>query len=185
MTSVFVYRPAHADEPPAVSAPIAPSTWYGWQTLAADAAVSALWIGAHETGSSGLRSLGIAGYVAGTPLIHVLHGRSDNGLVSALLRVTAPVVGGAAGFLVGGTMCSHSNHSDELLFDYSISSCQVTGLLVGFFGAMVAVSVFDATQATVAPGDAWHPHRGGPPLAFAPTIVPTSDGATVGFVGRF
>jgi len=156
--------------------------WYGWQTLASDATVAALWLTAYKTGSSGLVELGTLGYLGGTPLIHGLHGRVSQGLISLMLRLTAPLVGGVAGILVEHGQCVNPNAMDEIP---GLSPCEGQGAIVGFFGAMIVVSIVDASFATTRPSvTEWRPHREAA-IDWTPTVAATSAGTTFGLAGRF
>ena len=79
--------------------------WYGWQTLASDAAASGLFFAAAKSGHGNLDDgagttlslLSAAVYLAGAPTVHLLHHRSLRALGSFGLRIALPVVGGMLG----------------------------------------------------------------------------------------
>jgi hypothetical protein len=79
--------------------------WYGWQTLASDAAASGLFFAAAKSGDGNLDDgagttlslLSAAVYLAGAPTVHLLHHRSLRALGSFGLRIALPVVGGMLG----------------------------------------------------------------------------------------
>src|SRR6478735_4470083 len=79
--------------------------WYGWQTLASDAASALLLFGAFPAaGRGGLFSsntpavanamavLGVAGYAASAPTLHFIHERPLAAMGSVGLRLTLPAV---------------------------------------------------------------------------------------------
>lgn len=92
---------ARADEPPARSptALTAAGTWYGWQTLSADAAALGMFVAStrRSLGWDGLDNpstlvwLSAATFAVGGPAVHLAHGRPLPALASLGLRTVAPV----------------------------------------------------------------------------------------------
>lgn len=148
--------------------------WYGWQTLLNDAAATGLFIGALELGhgdlydtggslgANALATLGIAGYVGGAPVIHLVHGRPGYAGGSALLRIGLPLIGGVVGN--GAATCPPPEG------DYG--NCGLPELLVGFVGGLVAASVIDSALF------AWERPKAEPPVGPQLSLLPvlSSDG---------
>jgi hypothetical protein len=163
-----------------------PPKWYGWQILISDAAVAGTWVGADAKGSEGLAVLGALGYFLGAPIIHGEQGRLTAAYGSLGLRLGAPLIGALVGLLIGTAACPTPAMPDQ---EVSISACDARGAEVGFFGTMIAVSIFDIARATKTSGEVqWRPDRGRG-FAWAPVVAPTSSGTSFGtsfgLVGRF
>jgi hypothetical protein len=114
------------------------SRWYGWQTLAVDAALAgALTINIERSGARGVQGWGIVpvlGLPIGTPLVHATHGHELTGALSLLARlVVPPIVAVAAGL-------QSRPWSDR-------------DAAWGYLGAMAGMAVIDA-------GVAWDEPRG-------------------------
>jgi hypothetical protein len=83
-----------ADRSPASTA--STSTWYGWQTLAADSAAIGLVVAGIFKGDDLGQPMTVAGlvtYLFVPPIIHRAHDRSGTALASAGLRIAAPSLG--------------------------------------------------------------------------------------------
>jgi len=203
--------PAHADDADAPDAPEAPeatqatqtsarageadapeprpttqTSWYGWQTLLADAGVIALWSAAYavdeakygssspqsyDVGTNLLVASGVAVYFLGGPAIHWAHGHGRKGLGSLGLRVGLPLGGLIAGALLGSVACGSS--------DNEFVPCPVVIGALGFLGGAVAAPVVDA--AVVAREPVTEPTGSQLQAAF----VPSGGGGTFVLAGRF
>ena len=206
--------PAHADDADAPDAPDAPeapeatqatqtsarageadapeprpttqTSWYGWQTLLADAGAIALWSAAYavdeakygssspqsyDVGTNLLVASGVAVYFLGGPAIHWAHGHGRKGLGSLGLRVGLPLGGLIAGALLGSVACGSS--------DNEFVPCPVVIGALGFLGGAVAAPVVDA--AVVAREPVTEPTGSQLQAAF----VPSGGGGTFVLAGRF
>jgi hypothetical protein len=88
-------------------APAPDATWYGWQTLLADAADAGVWLlliqTVHDGGGAGsvaLGVLGVAGYLVPAPVIHGMQGRGGIAALSLGIRLATPTL---LGFFFGAT----------------------------------------------------------------------------------
>jgi hypothetical protein len=153
------------------------ANWYGWQTFVSDAISTGLFVAAIQiSNGNGLledsappaanlaAGLGMAGYVAGAPTIHIVHGRPGAATGSVLLRLGLPVVGG----LVGDRLATCPPPSG----DYG--NCGLGEIVVGFLGGIVAASVIDATALSWEDPSPKIEAPPGPTLGFAPVL--SSDG---------
>jgi hypothetical protein len=89
--------------------PERPLRWYGWQTLASDAASIGLIrtgfaVGDRSAGSdgsltatSGFIGLGTAGYLGGAPTVHAFHHNPGRSIASVGLRLGLPLVSAIVG----------------------------------------------------------------------------------------
>jgi len=162
------------------------TSWYGWQTLLADAGVIALWSAAYavdeakygssspqsyDVGTNLLVASGVAVYFLGGPAIHWAHGHGRKGLGSLGLRVGLPVGGLIAGVLLGSVACGSS--------DNEFVPCPAVIGALGFLGGAVAAPIVDA--AVVAREPVTEPTRSQLQAAF----VPSGGGGTFVLAGRF
>lgn len=162
------------------------TSWYGWQTLLADAGVIALWSAAYavdeakhgssspqsyDVGTNLLVASGVAVYVLGGPAIHWAHGHGRKGLGSLGLRVGLPLGGLIGGVLLGSVACGSSD--DEFV------PCPAVIGALGFLGGAVAAPVVDA--AVVAREPVTEPTGSHLQAAF----VPSGGGGTFVLAGRF
>ena len=162
------------------------TSWYGWQTLLADAGVIALWSAAYavdeakygssspqsyDVGTNLLVASGVAVYFLGGPAIHWAHGHGRKGLGSLGLRVGLPLGGLIAGALLGSVACRSS--------DNEFVPCPVVIGALGFLGGAVAAPVVDA--AVVAREPVTEPTGSQLQAAF----VPSGGGGTFVLAGRF
>ena len=148
--------------------------WYGWQTLASDAASFALLLGGMAASGQGLydsgtpplanamATLGIAGYVAGAPAIHFVHERPLAAAGSIGLRLLLPVLGGALGS--GMAQCPPPSG------DWG--NCGLGELALGVGAGVLAAVVIDAAALSSARVESETPAA--PRFGFAPVI--SSDG---------
>jgi hypothetical protein len=137
---------ADDDTPPAPK-PAATSTyetsWYGWQTLAADA--GSLGVGAALSGGNGSAGLvaALTGYALAAPTVHAAHGNWGTAGGDLALRVGTPVVAGLVGYGIGAATF-HGGCAPDAWFcgrDWS----GVGGAVVGIGAGMLTAVVLDAT----------------------------------------
>ena len=176
--------PETADAPPAPD--VRRTSWYGWQTMLADAGVIALWSAAYavddakygssspqsyDRGTNLLVASGVAVYFLGGPTIHWAHGHGSKGLASLGLRVGLPLGGLIAGALLGTVACGSS--------DSDFVPCPAVMGALGFLGGAIAAPVVDA--AAVAREPVTRPADSQLQAAF----VPSGGGGTFVLGGRF
>jgi hypothetical protein len=162
------------------------TSWYGWQTLLADAGVIALWSAAYavdeakygssspqsyDRGTNLLVASGVAVYFLGGPAIHWAHGHGRKGLGSLGLRVGLPLGGLIAGALLGSVACGSG--------DNEFVPCPAVIGALGFLGGAVAAPIVDA--AVVAREPVTQPADS----QFQAAFVPSGGGGTFVLAGRF
>jgi len=166
------------------------TTWYGWQTLAVDAAgLAVMSVAVSHTGQPGsnvapLFSVGAGVYAFGPPVVHALQGRATVALEDVGLRLGAPVVTGLIGVGVGELMASgcHPPPGDF------INGCALepiwTGIIGAFVGYVSAVAI-DAAVLSHAPAAEATPSSASG-IRWAPQVglSPRGD-ANVGVAGSF
>jgi hypothetical protein len=100
----FDRRTGSADDAASPQKVRSDSPWYGWQIGVADAASAlGMAVGWSANGWAGnaLADISLAGFVAGGPVIHVVHRRPAGVVLGSLgLRVGLPIVGGIIGGLI-------------------------------------------------------------------------------------
>jgi hypothetical protein len=109
---------AHAD-PPSMTVPLAPppaaadqgdTDSYRLQTALCDvAAVAMFTIAAKSEDGDAAADLGLAMYVAGGPIVHLIHHHNGRAVASLALRVALPVVVGAVGAALASGQCSNDD----------------------------------------------------------------------------
>jgi hypothetical protein len=106
---------AHAD-PPGMTAPVASPVEpgdidsYRLQTAMSDAAALAMFvIAAKSEDGDAAADLGFAMYVAGGPIVHLIHHHNGRAVASLALRVALPVVAGAVGAALTSGNCSNDD----------------------------------------------------------------------------
>jgi len=153
--------------------------WYGWQTLASDGASLGLMLAGIVTAAehAGLyddetpvmanvaATLGLAGYAAGAPVMHLVHERPGAAAASLGLRLALPLLGGALG--AQSQTCPPPSTSGD---DYG--NCGLGGLVLGLSAGVLAAVIIDATALSFERVEAEPP--AGPRLSFAPVI--SNDG---------
>jgi hypothetical protein len=203
-------RPAAGDEPPPPSFAPASSvgpTWYGWQTLMADAADLGLLLVALETsngsgsdgnsGSHAAAALGAAFFIAPAPLIHLAHGQGARAGISFGLRLGLPLLLGGIGMITGQGSCGNASPPPSSgSLDLSGLQCvgaAVQGAVIGGAVGMGFTVLVDASALAWAPRDAAAPATPvtrGPAVHWAPTAGVAYDlghraAPTVGMGGTF
>jgi hypothetical protein len=162
------------------------TSWYGWQTLLADGGAIALWAVADAVddprlapnasrgrafASNALYVSGFAVYAIVPPVIHLAHGSRDKALVSAGLRLGAPLLGALVGYAIGAAIgdgpCREGN------------PCSVTGAGIGLGAGVGTAMIVDAVVLPWAPADRADVIR--PQVA----LRPTPGGGCVLLSGRF
>jgi hypothetical protein len=166
---LFCPKPTAAQAPSAngspAQGPVQMTTeWYGWQTLAADGASLALFVGgvgttaARSSGTSSALLLGsLAVYSLGGPIIHFAHNRPGAALGSFGLRWGMPTVGTLLGVSFAYASCGKSNDNGVCYGVYGL-----LGLTVGTIGAIVVDSALLAREQvqvkfTAAKNFTWRP----------------------------
>jgi hypothetical protein len=162
--------------------PSPPPVWYGWQILVSDAVTAGTWIAADATGSRILAGVGAATYLVAPPIIHDRHGDFGKVLGSFGLRLGAPLVGALAGLGLASIFCDSAPSAND---EPSLSHCQERGTVIGFFGAMVAVSIFDIARSRTTPSGLAPAHAKRSEPTWTPTATPTRSGAILGFAAIF
>jgi hypothetical protein len=121
------------DAPPAV---IPKRTrWYGWQTLLADGASVAMFVGGAGAESGELALAGLGGLLLAAPIVHFSHRNVGRGFLSLGARVAFPITGAAIG--AAAEDCSRS--SGEL------QVCTRVGMLLGGLVGVVTAVIVDAS----------------------------------------
>lgn len=187
--TLFATTSAHADESlpePAVEADkpqTAQKRWYGYQTLATDAASVALLglaIAADDNGTAQTGFLVASGatYAIAPGVVHGVHGNPGRAVGDVAIRVFAPVVTTGVGALLGVAT------SDRDL------GSQLGGVLVGgLIGFVTGVAGAMALDATVLAYDSSpagaekKPAKTG--ASIAPSFGPTKNGFAAGLSGTF
>ncbi len=150
-----------SDESLAVPYEPTETTWYGWQTLTADA----LSMGALFATKGDGATVGFVGYLAGAPIIHAAHGNVAKGAGSVGLRLALPVIGGGIGLAAAN--CNGPS-----------GVCPFEAFGFGFLGGMGAAVVIDSAALAY--------ERRPPRLAgVLPNVVVSHGGAVVTASGSF
>ena len=154
------------------------TTWYGWQTLAADGtSLLVLPTVAGVTQSAELGVVALAGYFLAPPFIHGAHGRWGIFAASLGLRVGMPFVGGLLG------SAADADCSGELCIPVGAAF----GVVLGALGAVALDASLlsyekvetDARGATARRSNPSH-------LAWSPTLAPRKEGGfTLGLGASF
>jgi hypothetical protein len=107
--------------------------WYGWQPMLTDAASVTFMLGSikYVSRPAALLSLGVGGYVLGSPTVHAAHGNWGRAGVSLGLRVGLPTLG----FVIAAKATSrrHGQFSDH----------EMSGGIVGAALGVIAAAVID------------------------------------------
>ena len=168
--------------PPRRESPRTRTRWYGWQTLATDAAavvlvVAAVSVIAESEGDSStgtaLAYLSLGAYALGGPVVHIAHENYGRAAGSFGLRVGGPIVGGALGCAADGSSSGYG--------------C-LGGLALGMFlGTLTAVVVDSAALAyEKVPATAASARKRKPQSSVTPGVALTrKGGALVGLSGTF
>jgi hypothetical protein len=166
------------------AAPPPPSiSWYGYQTLAADATAVALAFVSAGKNSTPVAIGAIGIYLLGAPTVHALHGRPLATVGSLGLRIFLPLISSALGAATAD--CTNRVVNDE--------ACDFAPRVVGFLVGMAAAAVIDGAAV------AWEREAAPPPppnraaaraalsptasLSFSPVLI--RDGAGLSFAGLF
>jgi hypothetical protein len=116
--------------------------WYGWQTLIADGATLALWIGGSAANSSAITDIGTATYLAGPPVLHFVHRKVGIGFASFGIRLAAPVVLGLTGFAIGCAAGGSNGNGNSA--DFGLAAGCLAGALVGVLTGYATAVTLDA-----------------------------------------
>jgi hypothetical protein len=166
------------------------TTWYGWQTLAADAAgLAVMSVAVSHTGQPGsnigpLFSVGAGVYAFGPPAVHALQGRPSAALEDVALRLGAPLVTGLIGVGAGELMASGCHPQPGGFINGCALEPIATGIVGAFVGYVSAVAI-DASVLSHAPAAKAAPSSASG-IRWAPQVglSPRGD-ANVGVAGSF
>ena len=170
--AVGATRPALAQEQAGSGAQTYEGTlrWYGWQSLATDAAAAGLlgaWI--HSEGNTvqlvtGISCAGL--YFLGGPTVHLVNGNRGRSLASLLIRGGLPLALGTASYVVFKDPTSQDNLNGWWSF------------MMGVGAGMVLAPIIDSAAL------GWERV---PPTSrsWTPSVIPASGGATFGLAGRW
>jgi hypothetical protein len=173
-----------ADEEGALAAP-APSSgasWYGYQTVSADATAAALTALSFQTNSGAASWAAIGVYLLGAPVVHAAHQRPLAALGSLGLRIGMPLLAAAVGAATAD--CS----SNRVLND---ENCEFGPSVVGAGIGLILAAVIDSAAIAWDPPSSPGPYR---PAAvtepwsirlLAPSPVPMRNGAGFAVGGLF
>lgn len=148
--------------------------WYGWQTLLLDGAAIALTVGGagldgNDAAQTPALGLALGTYLAGGPVVHLLHGHPGKAALSLGLRVGVPVTAGA--IAAAATQCKPELDGEACGMGTVIATIGSAAL-----GAVVA-SIIDGTAIAR------------DPVPNAPSVSPVvqvgKNGGVVGLAGRF
>jgi hypothetical protein len=178
---------AQTSTPPSEAGNEAHTRWYGWQTMVADAATVAAEIAVDHTliVLPGEQKHGpttqnggyvfAAGYLAASPVIHLLHGHPKKSLASLGLRLGAPLLLSVAGTIIGAMSSpnSHDAWAENIFTGFQV------GVYAGITAAMLTDYIFLARDTVLEP----------PPAATGSLTVTASPnrtgGASIGLVASF
>jgi hypothetical protein len=129
---------AHAD-PPGMTSSAAPAEQgdtdsYRLQTALCDAAALAMFaMAAKSEDSSAAASIGLAMYVAGGPVVHLIHHHNERAAASLALRVVLPLIAGSIGAAIGKGECDNGCDNDS----------DIAGAALGVIGGAIVASAID------------------------------------------
>lgn len=150
--------------------------WYGWQTLAFDAAsVGSMAAGVYS--SEGLFLGGFFGYLFGGPIVHGAHAHSEKALGSFALRLFSPIVGGIVG--AAAANCGKRDPHADPDYDRCGGDETFQGITIGALFAVTLDAVVLANEDV--PGDP----RPAKAAAVLPEVRITKDRAVFSLGGRF
>jgi hypothetical protein len=182
--------PGSGPPPAPLPAPAATTrSWYGYQILAGDLAGTALlFFGGGNDGPAGPLEIGagITLLLADGAVIHLVHHHPVKALVSAGLRLVAPLVGTGLGLILApAPPPGYENNGPPASLGYAL-----LGLLVGSFAAIVTDTVVLAWDVEPVPTARPQATRASAPFVVAPALVVPPDrergpGAMVGVIGTF
>lgn len=140
--------------------------WYGWQTLASDAASLGIVLSLRDPTAT---KIGVLSYLTVPPLIHVANGNYAPGLGSLGLRLLAPPVGAVLGLAVGAAVC-RGDHD-----------CLEVPVAAGFGVGVAAATALDASVLAVKQPA----HPVGVGFHWRPVILAGKKDARIGVAGTF
>jgi hypothetical protein len=159
--------------------------WYGWQTLVIDGGATAVFVtGLAIEGEAypTVLAIGALGFVAGGPIVHVVHERYWTSLGSLALRIVLP---GFGGFI--GAQFSNLKPCPDLPGTHCEPS-DPTPLIAGALIGAGAASAIDAALLGFEPAPRLSNERSSgalPPLRIAPRLGLSRGALSVAFVGAF
>jgi hypothetical protein len=199
-------RTARAEEAVADPEDRTVTRWYGYQTLATDAASIALGaasasVGPTRTGDA-LGVLALSSYLAGGPTAHFARGFVAKGFGDLAVRIGAPLVCGLVGGMISSALYEPPPQPEPQNLEEAVTN-GVAGAVAAevgpavaavegmYYGALVGAAVAMATDAAfLARERVQHEPRpqasAAPPSAtIRPSIAPSRGGATAGIMGTF
>jgi hypothetical protein len=158
--------------------------WYGYQTLIVDAIAFGAGTVGFALKEPTLQTVGVAGYLAGPPVIHFIHGHVGRGFGDFGVRCGFPVAGLLVGLIVGAVVAAKDDSSVQ-----GVSDDIARGIEVGTVAGVVGAIIFDAAvfgDETVLEGaeDA-RVHPPLPTFRVAPTAFTARGGGGLGLGGTF
>jgi hypothetical protein len=181
--------PTQLTMPSAVSQSEMQEHWYGWQTLATDAA----WVGllgiavtaiavdpsVNDEGAPNAVAIiamvpAVPTYLFGAPIVHAVHGHWDKAGASLALRIGAPIALGYFGSGLGTLACP--GKSSDTSNYHCVSSATVAGALVGLVAAIGVDAALLARERV-----SGHPSTG----RWSPTVSLNRSGFSVGLGAEF
>jgi hypothetical protein len=132
---------AHAD-PPGMTAPLAPGPpvdqdtgSYRLQTALCDVAALTMFAMQSHSDGDAAGTIGLAMYVAGGPIVHLIHHHNGRAVASLALRVALPLVAGAVGAAMASGNCGGGDCDDGF--------AELGGVIIGAVVGMVGASAID------------------------------------------
>lgn len=144
--------------------------WYGWQTLAADAAAISLVYAGSQGGADVVTGAGAFTYAFGGPVVHGMHQQTPSAIASFGVRVGVPL----AAFLLASPSKDESCSGSE-------SECQPE-YERAFAWALAGVAFASLFDAAVLAHEHERPARG---ARVAPSLALGRSGAAIGVIGSF
>jgi hypothetical protein len=139
MLLVATAHAARADPPglttPAATEPAAEQDNGSYRLQTALCDVAAITMFAMQSNSDGdaAGTIGLAMYVAGGPVVHLIHHHNGRAVQSLALRVVLPLIGAAIGSALGKGACSAECDNDS----------DIAGAAFGVIGGAIAASAID------------------------------------------
>jgi hypothetical protein len=156
-----------------------PGQWYGYQTLAVDAASLALAAMSVRTGSGALGLASLGTYVIGPPIVHFAHGHVGKGFADLGLRLGLPVGGALVGVGIGCALGGCGGGGDFAGYGAAI------GGLVGGASGGVAAMILDWALLSREPGQRAPRQREAAEVTLRPSLAVTPTGGALGLGGAF
>jgi hypothetical protein len=151
--------------------------WYGWQTLAADAAsVGVVALAAATADGDAALAVGLGSYVLGAPIVHAANGRIGAAMGSASLRLALPVIAFSVSMSSGD--CDGVDDGREP------SSCGPERAVGPVLGALATATLVDALLLSWKAPPAKEPERAHH-VSVRPSIALTRESRSLVLAGTF